>query len=94
MHDTLALRSSERFEVLNKVSLLRLRQSQSEMAVVVLDHIPQRREATVMVETAFLVGPETRQRCGSLHVGQRSIRLEGVHADLGWRMKVVSRLGE
>src|SRR5215510_422911 len=85
---------SDRLEVLDEISLLRRGQVQVEGLVVVLHHGEQVREASVVVEAALLMRPETGQRTGSVHVRGRSVGLEVVDADLTSGVHVESGLGE
>lgn len=51
----LASESSERLEVFHQITLLRRRQPERHVLVVVRDDVGERREAAVVVETALLV---------------------------------------
>src|SRR5262249_49786986 len=57
-------------------------QVQAEYAVVVLDHVEQRREAPVVVEAALLVRPEALERRRAVALVWRALRLEVVDPDL------------
>ena len=48
----------QRLQVLDKVAPLLFHQSQPEKPIVVVHHVAQRGEATVVVEAAFLMGPQ------------------------------------
>ena len=45
----------KRFQVLDEIGFLLLRQFQAEELVVVLDNIPQRGKAPIMIKAAFLM---------------------------------------
>src|SRR4051794_24660451 len=57
---------SERLEILDEIRLLTGREPHSELLVVMIDDVDQGREAAIVVETAFLAGPEAAQRRGSV----------------------------
>src|SRR6058998_855903 len=52
------------------------------------DHVPQCCKAAVVIEAAFLMGPETFQRRGSVSSIRGAIRLEVINADFRCRMHV------
>lgn len=81
-------------QVLDHVVLLCCGQIQLEERVVMVDHVQQRREATVVVEPALFVRPQSCQWRGAIHVGGRAIRLKRVDADLARGVQVVSGLRE
>jgi hypothetical protein len=58
----------QRFQVLDKIGLLLLRQFRAEELIVVIDYVPQRCKAAVMIEAALRVSPEARERRCSIHV--------------------------
>src|SRR6202795_2076822 len=78
--------------MLDQVALLLLRETESQEPVVVVHDIPKRREASVVIEAALLVCPQTAERRRAVRVGRRTIRLERVHADLRGRVEVVAGL--
>src|SRR4051794_9492381 len=86
--------SSEALEVLDQVALLSRRQAQSEAAVVVVDHAPERLEPAVVVEAALRVRPQPAQRGGAVHPGRRALGLEIVGADLRRPVQVPTALRE
>jgi hypothetical protein len=73
---------------------LRAAETEIEMLVVVVDHVDERGETTIMVEAALLVRPQASERRRAVHAGRRAIGLEGIDADLRRRMQVVAGLGE
>jgi hypothetical protein len=84
----------ERFEILDKLAPVFLIQPQSEMFVVMIDHIRQCLEATVMVEAALLMRPKARQWRRTIHVRRRAVCLESVNSHFGGRLQVVPRFRE
>src|SRR5436309_14314601 len=52
------------------------------------DHVPQCCKAAVVIEAAFLMGPETFQRRGSVSSIRGAIRLKVINADFSRRMHV------
>jgi len=81
-------------QVLDQVAFLRRVEVQVEMPIVVIHHVEQGGEASIMVEAALLVRPQPCQRCRAVHVGRRAVGLERVDADLARRMQIVPRLGK
>src|SRR6266852_6326678 len=57
--------------------------------LVVFDDIRESRKPAIMIEPAFRVAPQSRQRCGAVHVCRRAVRLERIHSDLARSMKTV-----
>src|ERR1044072_8768697 len=80
-------------QVLHEVRLLPRAEPEAEAAVVVVDDVEQRLEATVVVEAALRAGGQGPQR--GRHVGAvgPAVGLEGVGADLRRLVGVVARLG-
>src|SRR5215211_5247867 len=56
-----------------------------------VDHIQQGGEASIMVETAFRVGPQVLERRGPVAMVRRPVCLEGIDADFFGRMQVPAR---
>ena len=56
------------------------------------DHVPQRRKAAVVVEAAFLMGPEAVQRRGPVAVIGGPVGPEVIDSDLGRRMQIPAGL--
>src|SRR2546425_8856976 len=52
------------------------------------NHVPQCCKAAVVIEAAFLMGPETFQRRGSVSSTRGAIRLKVINADFSRRMHV------
>ena len=52
----------QRQKILDEVPFLLIRQTKSEEAIVVIDHIAKSGKAAVMIEAVFLVGPQALQR--------------------------------
>src|SRR5262249_53250279 len=75
-------RGLETLQVFDELGLLPRAQVQAEYAVVVLDHVEQRREAPVVVEAALLVRPEALERRRAVALVWRALRLEVVDPDL------------
>src|SRR5689334_6568013 len=72
----------KRLQVLNEICLLLLSQIRVEEAVVMLDHVAQRRETPVVIETTLFMCPEPFQRRRAITFIRRTFRLEIVDADL------------
>jgi hypothetical protein len=49
---------------------------------MVIHDIGQSCKATIMIEAAFYLGPQTVQRCGPVRVIRRTIRLEIIDTDI------------
>jgi hypothetical protein len=86
-------RGSNAFQILNQILLVCVAEVEFELRIVVVHHVEQRGEASIVEETALLMRPQPCERCGAVHVGRRAVGLERVDSDLGGRVHVVSRLG-
>src|SRR5262249_3646532 len=72
----------QRLQILHEIALLLGGQAQLEVAVVMLDHVIERREATVVVKAAFSTYEQPPERCGAIALVRRTLRLEFVDSDL------------
>src|ERR1051326_8263634 len=82
----------QRFQVLDEVRLLLAVQPEAEVAVVVVDHGRQVREAAVVIEAALLVRPQPGERRRAVLVRRRAVRLERVDAHLLRRVQILPGL--
>ena len=73
---------------------LRIVETESEKAVVVLNDISKRCESAVVEETTRGVRPESSKRSCAVTIVRGATGLEVVDSDLLRRMHVPSRLGE
>ena len=64
------------------IGLFGRREPEVHEAVVVIDHLAERREPTVVIEAALRVGPQPVQRRSPVRMIGRTIRLEVIYADL------------
>src|SRR5205085_1753507 len=87
-------RCLDRLQVLDEVALFRFRESEAEVAVVVVDDRAVVREAAVVIEAAFRAHEESRERRGAVAIVGRARRLEVVDADLGGGVHRPARLAE
>src|SRR6185437_12653378 len=87
-------RALEALQVLHEVALLAGRQMQAEAAVVVVDDIQQGLEAAIVEEATLGPRPETLELRRGVGVVGSAVGLEGVDADLRWRVLVVAGVGE
>src|SRR5262249_10437786 len=78
---------------LDEIGSLAGGEAQSEEAVVMVDHVGQGREASVVVEAARQVGPKTLERSRAVPPVRRPHRLEVVDSDLAGSVHVPSGLG-
>src|SRR5690242_19424960 len=85
--------SLERLQVLHQRALLRVAEGQPEGLVVVVDHVAERLEPSVVLEAARLVRPEAAQRSGPVATVRGAARLEVVDPDLGAGVADPARLG-
>src|SRR5215831_17735119 len=46
-----------------------------------------------MIEASLLVGPQSRQRRGSIHMRGRAIGLKGIDTNFGGRMQIIPGFG-
>src|SRR6185369_12578873 len=77
---------------LNEVSPLLVAQVCPEETVVVLDNVAQRGEASIVIEAALLMCPESLQRSGSVTFIGRPLGLKVVDSNLRWSVHVPARL--
>src|ERR1051325_10133747 len=87
-------RRRQRLHVFDELPLLLARQAEVEEAVVVVDHVEQSREASVVVEAALLVRPQPVERSRSVTLVGRAHGLELVYSYFGPRVHVPARLCE
>jgi hypothetical protein len=80
-------------QIFHKVAFLLLVQPQVEACVVMIYHVQQSREPSVVEETAFLVCPKSLQRRSAVAPVRRAVRLKIVDADLIGGMQIPTRLG-
>ena len=82
---------------LDQIALLTWRQTEFETGVVMVDHIQERRETTVVEEAALRPRPEAtelRRNHGAADRPRRpTVGLEGVDAHLDRRVRVVAGIG-
>src|SRR5207247_4261317 len=78
----------KRQQVLDQIILLLSSQTQCEASVVVIDHIQQRRKATIVKEAALLVRPQSFQRRCAVPPVRTAIRLKIINAKLCCCMQV------
>jgi hypothetical protein len=71
----------ERQQVFHKILLFLLAQTQLEELVVMINHVSQCGKASVVIEAAFLMGPESFQRRRSVSSIRGAIRLKLINAD-------------
>src|SRR5204863_1841483 len=69
---------SKRLQVLDQIALLRVRQTELQERVVVLDDVAQRGEAAVVIEAALRTRVEAAQRRRAIALVRRAHRLEVV----------------
>src|SRR5215472_17756739 len=86
--------NSDSLQILHQVVLLIAAEIQFELRVVVVHYVGQRGETAVVVEAAFLVRPQARERRSAVLVGRRTVGLERVDADFVGRMQVLPRFCE
>src|SRR5690349_5962176 len=87
-------RSLERLQVLDEVGLLLFRQVCVQERVVVVDHIAERGETSVVIEATFLVRPQSLQRRRPVTLVRRTLGLKIVNADLLRRVHVPTGLAK
>src|SRR6185503_3508716 len=83
----------ERLQILNQIQFLLLAQVRAKETVVVLDHVAECWETSVVIEAAFLVCPESFERSCSVTFVGRALGLKVVDSDLFRRVHVPARLG-
>src|SRR4051794_16525275 len=71
-----------------QVILLLIAEVQVGLPIVVIHHVGQGCEASVMEEAALLVRPQPCQGCRAVHVGRRSVGLKRVDAELAGECKL------
>src|SRR5262249_46755848 len=69
-------RQSNSFQVLDQILLVGIAELQVELGIVVIHHVQQRGEPSIMVESTLLMRPQARQGRSAVHVGRRPIGLE------------------
>jgi hypothetical protein len=78
----------ERFQIFHQCRVFRFAQAEMAESVVAFDDIPQCREAAVMIKPVFRLAPQSRQWGGTVHMGWRTVRLEGIHTYFARSMKI------
>jgi hypothetical protein len=73
----------QRIQILDQIVNLRITETESEEAVVVLHDIVKSCETPVVVEPAFRVCPESLQGSCTVTLVRRPIRLKIINADFG-----------
>src|SRR5262245_23334587 len=86
-------RASQRLQVLDEISLLRIGQAEALERVVMVHHVEQGREPTIVIEAALHVRPQTVERRGAIAAIGRALGLEVVDADLLGGVHVPAGLG-
>src|SRR4051794_7074834 len=75
-------KESQRLEELDQILLLRRRELQLAVTVVMIHHVIQRREPAVVVEAAFGPYEETAERSRAIAIVGRAAGLEVVDPEL------------
>jgi hypothetical protein len=60
---------SNTFKVLDQILLVCVAEVEFELRIIVVDHVKQRRKASVVKEATLLMRPQTRERGRAVHVG-------------------------
>jgi hypothetical protein len=57
-------------QIFDQILLLHAAEVELQQGIVMIDHVEQRGEASIVVEAAFLVRPQSGQRRRAIHVGR------------------------
>src|SRR5215469_12178165 len=83
----------QRLEVLHQVGFFLLAEVQAELRIVVVHYVAQRREATVVIEAAFEVGPQSLQGSRAIAPRRPAVGPEVVDAELLRSVHIPAGLG-